>query len=114
MTTMQMHNPPHPGELVREALTAQPELDVTKFAAKMGVSRVSLSRLLNGKAGISAPMALNLSEALGTSAELWLNLQMQHDLWNARERRRIVAKPAEKEKIRSEGSTHSKQLAGAH
>ena len=77
---MPMYNPAHPGEVLREQLG---DLPVTRFADHLGVSRVTLSRLLNGNAGISAEMALRLSEALGTSPELWLNLQTQYDLWRA-------------------------------
>jgi len=84
-----MHNPAHPGEILREHIGAMP---VTKFACHLGVSRVTLSRLLNGTSGVSAEMALRLSEALGTSPELWLNLQTQFDLWQAsRIRRRKIA-----------------------
>ncbi len=87
---MRMYNPAHPGEVLREQIGA---MSVTKFAAHLGVSRVTLSRLLNGNAGISAPMALKLSEALGTSPELWLNMQTQFDLWNAsREKRKKVSR----------------------
>jgi addiction module HigA family antidote len=76
-----MHNPPHPGELVREATG---DTDVTEFAAKLGVSRVTLSRLLNGKAGISAQMALSLADVLQSSAEMWMGMQSQFDLWQVR------------------------------
>ena len=82
---MEMHNPPHPGELVREAMG---DADVTEFAAKLGVSRVTLSRLLNGKAGISAQMALSLADVLKSSAEIWMGMQSQFDLWQARAARR--------------------------
>jgi antitoxin HigA-1 len=77
---MLMHNPAHPGEVLREHIGDTP---ITAFARRLGVSRVTLSRLLNGSAGISAPMAWRLSDALGTSPELWLNMQMQYDLWKA-------------------------------
>jgi addiction module HigA family antidote len=87
---MRMYNPAHPGEVLREQIGT---MSVTRFAAHLGVSRVTLSRLLNGNAGISAPMALKLSEALGTSPELWLNMQTQFDLWNAsREKRKKVSR----------------------
>lgn len=87
---MRMHNPPHPGSVLREYLG---ELPVTAAAEHLGVSRVTLSRVLNGAAGISADMALRLSEALGTSADLWMGMQAQHDLWAAsRTRRRKVPK----------------------
>ncbi len=86
---MRMHNPAHPGEVLREQMG---EMSVSKFASHLGVSRVTLSRLLNGNAGVSAEMALKLSEALGTSPELWLNMQTQYDLWRAsRSRRKRVA-----------------------
>ncbi len=78
---MDMHNPPHPGELVREAMG---DSDVTEFATQLGVSRVTLSRLLNGKAGISAQMALSLADVLKSSAEMWMGMQSQFDLWQAR------------------------------
>lgn len=76
-----MHIPPHPGEVLKEYLG---EVSVTEAAAKLAVSRQSLSAVLNGRAGISADMALRLSIALGTSADLWMGMQMQHDLWVAR------------------------------
>ncbi|MGB9030057.1 MAG: HigA family addiction module antitoxin [Acidobacteriaceae bacterium] len=82
---MRMYNPAHPGEILREHIGTMP---VTKFAHHLGVSRVTLSRLLNGTSGVSAEMALKLSEALGTSPELWLNLQIQYDLWHASKAKR--------------------------
>lgn len=77
---MRMHNPAHPGEVLREQVGDMP---VGKLAKHLGVSRVALSRLLNGHSGVSAEMALRLSEAFGTSPELWLNMQTQYDLWQA-------------------------------
>lgn len=86
---MRMHNPAHPGEVLRDHMGT---MSVSGLAAHLGVSRVTLSRLLNRSSGVSADMALRLSEALGTSPELWLNLQTQFDLWQAsRVRRRKVA-----------------------
>ena len=76
-----MFNPPHPGEVLQEYLPTG--LSVTDAAQKLGVSRQSLSAILNGRAGISAEMALRLSKALATSADLWLGMQMQYDLWQA-------------------------------
>ena len=85
---MRMFNPPHPGSVLRDYLG---ELSVTSTAAHLGVTRVALSRILNGSAGISAEMALRLSEALDTSPELWIGMQSQYDLWSAsRKRRRKV------------------------
>ena len=82
---MRMFNPPHPGEVLREYLG---EVSVTVAAKHLGVTRVALSRLLNGSAGISAEMALRLSEALGTAPELWTGMQSQYDLWRASKKRR--------------------------
>jgi antitoxin HigA-1 len=85
---MKMHSPPHPGEIIR-ALCLEPlELTVTDAAAALGVSRKTLSAILNGRAGISPEMAVRLSIAFGTSAESWLNLQTQYDLWHAEKRRK--------------------------
>jgi antitoxin HigA-1 len=81
---MKMHNPPAPGEVLREYL---PEgMSVTEAALRLGVSRQALSNVLNGKAGVSAEMACRLSAALGTSAEMWLSLQQAFDLWLVRQR----------------------------
>ena len=76
----QMYNPPHPGEILREWLG---EMEVTEAARKLGVTRVTLSRILNGASGISADMALRLEAALGTSAEMWMGLQAAVELWQA-------------------------------
>ena len=72
-----MHNPPHPGEVLREYLGDVP---VTVAAAHLHVNRVTLSRVLNGASGISADMAIRLGQAFGTSAEMWAGMQLQHDL----------------------------------
>src|SRR5271154_3340201 len=80
---MRMHNPPHPGRVLREYLGT---MSVTNTAKHLGVTRVALSRILNGSAGISAAMALKLSDALGTSPELWIGMQSQFDLWRASQR----------------------------
>ncbi len=75
-----MHNPPHPGEVLREYLG---EITVTDAAIKLGVNRVTLSRVLSGAAGVSADMAYRLAQAFGTSPELWAGMQMQYDLFQA-------------------------------
>ena len=80
---MKMHNPPHPGEVLRELCLAPMDLSVTRAAQALGVSRKTLSAILNGRAGISPEMAIRLSKAFGTSAESWLNQQVQFDLWVA-------------------------------
>jgi antitoxin HigA-1 len=82
---MRMHNPPHPGEVLRDYLG---NLSVTDAASHLGVTRANLSRILNGSAGISAEMALRLSEAMGTSPELWTSMQSQYELWHASRRTR--------------------------
>jgi len=74
----------HPGLVLREYLG---DLAVTTAAAHLWITRVTLSRLLNGKAGISAAMAIRLAAALGTTPELWMNMQSQYDLWRARQGR---------------------------
>jgi len=79
---MDMFNPPHPGEVLREYLPAG--MQVTEAARKLGVSRVTLSRVLNGHAAVSADMALRLEAALGTNAGMWIGMQADHDLWQAR------------------------------
>lgn len=81
---MQMHNPPHPGEIIRGLCLEPLELSVTEAAEGLGVSRKTLSTILNGHAGISPEMALRLSIAFETSPESWLNQQTQYDLWAAR------------------------------
>lgn len=81
--TMKMHNPPHPGEVLRELCLEPLGLSVTRAAEALGVSRKTLSAILNGRAGISPEMAIRLSKAFGTSAESWLNQQVQFDLWIA-------------------------------
>ncbi len=80
---MKMHNPPHPGEVLRELCLEPLDLTITETAEALGVSRKTLSAILNGRAGISPEMAIRLSKAFGTSAESWLNQQMQYDLWQA-------------------------------
>jgi addiction module HigA family antidote len=85
-----MFNPAHPGELVKERLGS---LSVSGTAEHLGVSRVTLSRLINGKAGVSAKMALRLAEAFGTTPELWLKLEMNYDLWHASRKRRHKIAP---------------------
>lgn len=83
---MNMYNPPHPGEVLKDLYLADYNLTVTAFALKIGVSRTTASELVNGKNGISAEMALKLAKAFGTSAQYWLNMQQNYDLWQARQR----------------------------
>lgn len=78
---MIMHDPLHPGFIVKDTLIDGAELTVVDAAKLLGVSRTALSRLLNGHSGISPEMALRLSKLLGTSIEMWMNLQSQYDIW---------------------------------
>ena len=80
---MRMHNPPHPGEIIREFCVEPLNLTVTEAARALGVTRKTLSTLLNGRAGISPEMALRLSRVFGRTPEGWLRLQVQFNLWKA-------------------------------
>lgn len=79
-----MHNPPHPGEFIREVYITPFDNSVRKIAESLNVSPSTLTRLLNGKSNISPEMALRLSKALGRSPESWLAMQDQLDLWHAK------------------------------
>ena len=85
---MKMHDPPHPGEIIRTLCLEPLGLTVTQAAEALGVSRKTLSAILNGRARISPEMAVRLSIAFGTSSESWLNQQTQYDLWHAERRRK--------------------------
>ena len=85
---MRMHNPPHPGEIIKRQCLEPHGVSVSDAAQALGVSRKTLSAILNGRAGISPGMAVRLSMAFGTSAESWLNHQTQYDLWHAEQRRK--------------------------
>jgi addiction module HigA family antidote len=87
---MRMHNPAHPGRLLAYYLQ---DRSVTEVARHLGVTRPALSRVLNGKAGISADMALRISEAFKTEPDFWLRLQAQRDLWVASKKKRAKVKP---------------------
>lgn len=78
-----MHSPPHPGRLVRQECLAPLGLTVTQAAQKLGISRIALSELVNGRRGISPEMAIRLSKAFGSKPEVWAGLQMQYDLAKA-------------------------------
>jgi addiction module HigA family antidote len=88
-----MHNPPHPGEVLQDTVLAEKRISISEFARKLGVSRVALSRVVNGRAAISADMALRLAAALGGSAESWLQMQVAYDLWLASKKRRVKVQP---------------------
>jgi addiction module HigA family antidote len=88
-----MHNPLHPGEIVKDELIDATGMSVTEAAARLGVSRTALSRLLNGHAGISPEMAVRLSKLFNTSIEMWINLQAQYDTW-------VISQTAHKIKVK--------------
>jgi antitoxin HigA-1 len=81
---MSMHNPPHPGEVIRELCLEPLGISVTVAARGLGVTRKALSELLNGKSGVSPSMALRLAIAFDSTAESWLNMQQHYDLYRAR------------------------------
>ncbi len=83
---MDMYNPPHPGEILKDIYLPDYKLSVTAFALKLGISRTSASELVNGKNGISADMALKLAKAFSTTPQYWLNMQQMYDLWQAKQR----------------------------
>jgi len=87
---MKMHNPPHPGEILKTLCLEPLNLTVTEAAQSLGINRKTLSGILNARAGISPEMAVRLSIAFNTSAESWLNQQLQYGLWHAeRSRKRL-------------------------
>lgn len=83
---MEMYNPTHPGEILKNMYLPDYNLSVSAFALKLGVSRTTASELVNCKNGISAQMALKLSKAFGTTPQFWLNMQQAYDLWQARQK----------------------------
>ncbi|OGT47892.1 MAG: addiction module antidote protein, HigA family [Gammaproteobacteria bacterium RIFCSPHIGHO2_12_FULL_41_20] len=88
-----IHNPLHPGKIVKDELIDATGMNVTEAAKRLGVSRTALSRLLNGHAGISPEMALRLSKFFNTSIEMWINIQSQYDTW-------LISKQASKIKVK--------------
>ena len=85
---MLMHNPPHPGEVLRQLCLDPLSISVTEAAKALGVSRKTLSSILNGRSGVSPEMAVRLSLAFGTTSASWLNHQVQYDLWQAEKQRK--------------------------
>jgi len=89
-----MHNPPHPGEVLADTvLRKDGGITVTEFAKRLRMSRVALSRVVNGRAAVSAELAIRLAAALGGSAESWLTMQATYDLWQAERKRRPRIEP---------------------
>ena len=91
-----MHNPPHPGEILADTVLREDGgLTLTEFAKRLRVSRVALSRVVNGRAAVSAELAIRLAAALGGSAESWLHMQATYDLWQAQKKKRPKIQPIE-------------------
>ena len=88
---MAMHNPPHPGGIVKRQCLEPLGLTVTRAAEGLGVTRQALSELVNERVGISVEMAIRLSKAFGSTPETWLGMQIAHDLWQARDRASQIA-----------------------
>jgi len=88
---MAMHNPPHPGGIVKRQCLEPLGLTVTRAAEGLGVTRQALSELLNGRTGISVEMSIRLSKAFGATPETWLGMQMAYDLWQAQGRAGEIA-----------------------
>ncbi len=84
---MQMHNPPHPGQVLKLAIAAIPPT-ATEYGLHIGVSRVTLSRILNSRAGISAEMFIRLGEAFDQSPDLWFRMQNTYDFWQVSQQKR--------------------------
>ncbi|HRG51025.1 MAG TPA: HigA family addiction module antitoxin [Pseudomonadales bacterium] len=80
-----MHNPPHPGNLLAEVILPETGLNITQAAQALGVSRKTLSAILNGRQGISAEMALRITKAFGGDPQMWLSMQDSYDLWQAKQ-----------------------------
>lgn len=91
-----MHNPPHPGIFLHETVIKPLEIGVTETAQRLGMSRTALSRVLNGKAGISPDLAVRLESAGQSSARFWVNLQANYDLWLATNREQPDIKKLDK------------------
>jgi antitoxin HigA-1 len=90
---MRMHNPPHPGRIIKEALESIP-MSVTAFAKHIGVSRVMLSRVLNQRAGITPEMSIKISEAFGQGqGDIWFLVQNEYDYWQASQAKRKKVSP---------------------
>lgn len=81
---MPMYNPPHPGEFIKEIFLEPSGITARQLAIKLAVAPSTLTRILNGQAGISAEMAVRLSKALGPSPESWIQMQVNHALWHAK------------------------------
>lgn len=101
---------PHPGKLVKSILIEGAGLSITDAASHLGITRVSLSKLLNGHCGLSSEMAVRLSIALNTSIDVWLNLQRNYELWLLEKLRSKLKR--EVSRVGNARSLHSKKYGG--
>ena len=83
--------PMHPGQVLAEVYMKELDLNQSTLAAKIGCAHRKINEIVNGKRGISADFAIDLERTLGTSAEMWMNMQASYDLWVARQKRRKAA-----------------------
>lgn len=81
-----MHNPTHPGLILRDDVLPELQLSVNEAAEQLGVSRVTLSRVINGRSAIPPEMALRVGKWVGNGPEIWLRMQGQYDLWQAKKK----------------------------
>lgn len=98
----QMYDPPHPGEVLQD--TVLREMTVTDFAKRLCVSRVALSRVVNGGAAVRAELAIRLAAALGGTAETWMHMQVAYDLWHAQNKKRPKIRPIARRQASRRGS----------
>lgn len=87
-----MHSPPHPGEILRADVIEPLGISVTEAAARLAMSRVALSRVLNGRAGVSPDLAVRLEQAGVSTALAWVTMQANHDLWQALQRKQPLVR----------------------
>ena len=88
-----MHDPPHPGEILKADVLADLNLSVTEAATRLAMSRVALSRVLNGNAAVSPDLAIRLEQAGVSTARAWLGMQANYDLWQALKRPQPAVRP---------------------
>ena len=90
MTYSEMHNPPHPGEVLKGLYLQPANITQTRLAEWVKVDRKTISRLVNGRHGVTAEMDLRLSKALNMSPGVWLGMQLDYDLWHAQKSQKVA------------------------
>ena len=93
---MNMHNPPHPGEFIKETYLSPFNISQNEIADKLGVARSTFSRLIKGGSGISPEMALRLSKVIGRSPESWIAMQANYDLYKTKQKKTSILKKLRK------------------